>query len=92
MEDIPTRINERPTAIRCEGVKTSKEFEGILPGRLLGFVLHVSRQTGSQTSVVASHSIRAEAALEPYSQSQTTVVELHSGQASAAPGNFTTAS
>ncbi len=69
------------------GTWTSKEFEGIRPGKLLGFVLRANRQSGIQTSVVVSHSIRAEAALEPYSQSQTTVGELHSGRASAAPGH-----
>ncbi len=70
---------------RPEGVRRDSSWETsrIRPTR---------EQTDSQTTVVASHSIRAEAALEPYSQSQTTVVELHFGRASAASGNFITAS
>ncbi len=40
-----TRINEKTYSNSLQKTSDQKEFEGIRPGRLLGFVLHVNRQT-----------------------------------------------
>ncbi len=45
VEDISTRINEKTHSNSLRRTSDQKEFEGIRPGRLLGFVLHANRQT-----------------------------------------------